>query len=289
MSTRPTATVTHFHTFHPDAQAELDALATEDKQLALAEAREGDSSKRRMSSKTGRRDEIAARLDELRAIIASGAVRITFTGLPRREYRILLTEHQPRDDNPIDKDLGYNADTFGDALIKATITATTDLDGNPVPNEWDTWADEMTDGQWYDAFRATLRLQTSGNPVYPRLRDGLPTLPKTGRRPAPRAISALPSPNGMNSTTTSGRGHSSPTPSQTQTSAACVADPPMCVRTMTPRTRGWSRRHVATRPGPSPSLWSPARATSIPTPSISPPGSTRPAASLPAPRRRSDG
>ena len=168
MSTRPTATVTHFHTFHPDAQAELDALATEDKQLALTEAREGDSSKRRMSSKTGRRDEIAARLDELRAIIASGAVRITFTGLPRSEYRALLTEHQPRDGNPIDKDLGYNSDTFGDALIKATIISTTDLDGDPVPNEWDKWADEMTDGQWYDAFRATLRLQTSGNPVYPR-------------------------------------------------------------------------------------------------------------------------
>jgi hypothetical protein len=83
-------------------------------------------------------------------------------------------EHPPREGDALDTQLGYNSDTFGDALIQASILETRALapdgtSGDPVPNEWDKWADEMTDGQWEELFTACLDLNKSGNPtLFPR-------------------------------------------------------------------------------------------------------------------------
>lgn len=178
-----TKVLNHFHTFHPDAQAEFNRLAAEEKRLTRAMAREPepadgpapvrlDGRPRRLSDPPVNLEaelaDVRAKMDEQRKIISSGVVRIIIKGLTRGEFRRLLTAHPPRQGDPLDSKVGYNADTFGDALIKACILRTEDLDGNTVPNEWDQWADEMTNGQWEDVFTACLRLTNDPEPVFPR-------------------------------------------------------------------------------------------------------------------------
>ena len=58
--------------------------------------------------------------------------------------------------------------TFGDALIQACIVRTENLDGRKVPNKWDKWADEMTDGQWNEVFNACMHLTRDPNPSFPQ-------------------------------------------------------------------------------------------------------------------------
>ena len=176
-----TRVLNHFHTFHPEAQAEHDRLAIEEKRLTRELARRGDDDgepvRRRMSEPAEDLDaaleDVRAKIEAQKAIIASGAVRIHLGALPRGggrgAFRRLLTEHPPRDDDELDKQLGYNADTFGDALIQKCIVRTENLSGETVDNEWGKWADEMSDGQWEEVFTACLALNKDGNPsVFPR-------------------------------------------------------------------------------------------------------------------------
>lgn len=178
-----TRILNHFHTFHPDAQAEHDRLALEEKRLTRDLARRGEEDlerPRRMSEPAPKTDDldaqladVRARIEEQKAIIASGVVRIILGAIPRKggrgAFRRLLTEHPPRDGDELDASLGYNSDTFGDALIRACIVRTENLAGETVENEWDKWADDMTDGQWEEVFTACLKLNKDGNPtVFPR-------------------------------------------------------------------------------------------------------------------------
>ena len=150
---RQTVTVTHVIAYDEALTAEIAALEA---QAAAAPARQ------RMSAKPD-----TGRLDQLRQRLASNAVKLTFEAMPRRAYRDLLATHTPRPGDDMDARVGYNTDTFGDALLQAAITATTDLDGNPIPNDWDAWADEMSDGAWQEMFRLVLALQKAGNPSLP--------------------------------------------------------------------------------------------------------------------------
>ena len=178
-----TKVLNHFHTFHPEAQEEFNRLAAEEKRLTRAMAREPeptdgptpvrlDGRPRRLSQPPVNPEaelaDVRAKMDEQRAIISSGVVRIIIKGLTRGEFRRLLTAHPPRQGDDLDGKVGYNADTFGDALIKTCILRTEDLDGNPVPNEWDKWADDMTNGQWEDVFTACMKLTNDPEPVFPR-------------------------------------------------------------------------------------------------------------------------
>ena len=178
-----TKVLNHFHTFHPDAQAEFNRLAAEEKRLTRAAAREPeptdspapvrlDGRPRRLSEPPANLDaqlaDVRAEMDEQRKVIASGVVRILIKGLTRGEFRRLLTAHPPRQGDDLDGKVGYNADTFGDALIRASILRTEDLDGQSVPNEWDQWADAMTNGQWEDVFTACMKLTNDPEPVFPR-------------------------------------------------------------------------------------------------------------------------
>lgn len=146
---RQTVTVTHVTAYDEALTAEIAALETQ-------------PTRQRMSAKPD-----TARLDQLRRELAGNAVKITFEAMPRRAYRDLLAAHAPRPGEEMDTRVGYNVDTFGDALLQAAIIATTDIDGNPVPNEWDTWADAMSDGAWQEMFRLVLTLQRAGNPNLP--------------------------------------------------------------------------------------------------------------------------
>ena len=180
-----TKVLNHFHTFHPEAQEEFNRLAAEEKRLTRAMAREPEPTdsptpvrldgRPRRLSEPARADwietelaDVRAKMDEQRKVIASGVVRIIIKGLTRGEFRRLLTAHPPRSGDDLDARVGYNADTFGDALIKACILRTEDLDGNPVANEWDQWADAMTNGQWEDVFTACMKLTNDPEPVFPR-------------------------------------------------------------------------------------------------------------------------
>jgi hypothetical protein len=177
-----TRTLNHFHTFYPDEQAEFDRLVLEERRLTRAKAAEGDDDptpvRRRMSEPPEDIDaaleDVRARMTELREVIRSGVVRIVLKALPRKEFRRLLTEHPPREDVDLDRRLGYNTETFSEALIPASIAATRALaaDGNSgetVPNEWGRWADDMSDGQYGEIFEACMELNTSGNPnAFPR-------------------------------------------------------------------------------------------------------------------------
>jgi hypothetical protein len=164
----------HFHTFHPDAQAEFDRLVAEERRLTRSKAAQGDDEapRRRMSQPAEDVDaalaEVQAKMDEQRAVIASGVVRVILKGLTRGEFRRLLSAHPPKDGDKLDERLGYDSDTFGDALITACIVRTEDLEGEPVDNEWPKWADEMTNGQWEEFFTACMTLTTEGNPSFPR-------------------------------------------------------------------------------------------------------------------------
>ena len=178
-----TKVLNHFHTIHPEAQEEFNRLAAEEKRLTRAMAREPeptdgptpvrlDGRPRRLSQPPVNLEaelaDVRAKMDEQRAIISSGVVRIIIKGLTRGEFRRLLTAHPPRQGDDLDTRMGYNADTFGDALIKACILRTEDLNGNPVPNEWDQWADAMTNGQWEDVFTACMKLTNDPEPVFPQ-------------------------------------------------------------------------------------------------------------------------
>lgn len=146
---RQTVTITHVTAYDEALTAEIAALETK-------------PTRQRMCDKPE-----TARLDQLRKELAGNAVKITFQALPRREYRDLLATHAPRPGEEMDTRVGYNVDTFGDALLQAAIIATTNLEGEPVPNQWDAWADEMSDGAWQEMFRLVLALQKAGNPNLP--------------------------------------------------------------------------------------------------------------------------
>ena len=170
-----TRVLNHFHTFHPDAQQRFNELAEQESQIRLEMARRSEvdeATRQRMSVKPRDLDaelaDVRAQIDEQRKIIKSGVVRIHIKGLTRGEFRRLLTEHPPREDDVHDQRVAYNVDTFGEALIQACIIRTDDLDGNPVPNRWDEWAEDMTNGQWEEAFRACLELTNEGAPSLPR-------------------------------------------------------------------------------------------------------------------------
>lgn len=165
----------YFHTFHPDAQAELNRLAGEEARLTLEKARQGEGEPvkpRRMSEPPvdldAQLEDVRAAMDEQRKVIASGVVRIHVKGLSRAEFRRIQIAHPPREGDPLDAQLGYNCDTFGDALIQACIVRTENLDGRKVPNKWDKWADEMTDGQWNEVFNACMHLTRDPNPSFPQ-------------------------------------------------------------------------------------------------------------------------
>lgn len=178
-----TTVLNHFHTFHPEAQAEFDRLVKEESRLTLALARRGEvdvdeaQPKQRMSEKAPDLDadlaKVREQMEEQRRIIASGVVRIVIKGLTRGEYRRLLIEHGPREDDDLDQRMGYNVDTFGDALIQACITDAFALgpDGEHGPRisiAWDEWADQMTNGQWDEVFRACLKLTNDPSPSLPQ-------------------------------------------------------------------------------------------------------------------------
>ena len=163
---RPSTTIQHAHTFHPAAQAAYDRAARRDRKLALALARLPEGDPNREAIEMGRAA-LANTMNEARATIASGFVVIHLEAVSRGTMRRLRAEHPPRAEDDLDQQVGYNGDSFPDALIQACITETTDLDGHSVPNNWPTWADNMTEAAYADAWETVVKLNGPGTALVP--------------------------------------------------------------------------------------------------------------------------
>lgn len=178
--------LTYMHTIDLDLQEEFEELKQEEKRITLNLARRGDSEvsedgpprRLRASQPLQPREDLEAALADVRERLQANAVaragnivEIVIQGMPRKKFRRLLTEHPPRDDVEADSAAGYNTDTFGDLFIQKCIVGTRSHKWHgrkPVPNEWDKWADEMSDVEWEDVFRACLAQTRGDQSVFPR-------------------------------------------------------------------------------------------------------------------------
>lgn len=101
--------------------------------------------------------EIQAEHDTFAAEAAERAVMVTLTALGRRQWRSLVAAHPPRDGNEGDKALGANEDTFGDALVAASIVAPT----FDTPADREAFLDALTDAQFDRLFFEAYQLNRS--------------------------------------------------------------------------------------------------------------------------------
>lgn len=171
MVTRPTATVPLTLDAHSGERAAWGVLAA--KERSLAAERERATTPAARGAVTRRINATRTDMDALAATIQSGVAVVTVEALPRGKYRDILKAHPPRDDDPIDQELGYNTDTFGAALIRAASLSAKTLDDTPVPLDVDTWLDDtdgVAEGEFRTWFRATLNLQTQAVDQVPPLR-----------------------------------------------------------------------------------------------------------------------
>lgn len=104
---------------------------------------------------------LAERVRELEDQMQAQTVHFRLRALPRSDWARLFSEHPKREDNPIDVQLGFNHETFYDAVIThkdragvpATIVSVRDADDQLVDfdvDDWDDLADQMTDQQYAD-------------------------------------------------------------------------------------------------------------------------------------------
>ncbi|MCG5464232.1 hypothetical protein MED01_002397 [Micromonospora sp. MED01] len=115
-----------------DLQAEW-----EDLHRQLADAELAAAKDKRLAGDKRARDigeQITAVQDQMRA----DTIVFRMRGLGRKRWDRLMKEHPPRKDNDEDTQLGYNADTFMEALIRACTYSPDDLDD-------DTWAELLGD------------------------------------------------------------------------------------------------------------------------------------------------
>jgi len=130
-----------------DLQAEWEDLH---RQLADAEA--AAAKDKRLAGNTAVRaigEQITAVQDQMRA----DTIVFRMRALGRKGWDALLKQHPPRKDNNEDAQLGYNVDTFMEALIRTCTYSPDDLDD-------DTWRELLGDN---DDERA--RLEKAGKPT----------------------------------------------------------------------------------------------------------------------------
>lgn len=113
-----------------------------------------------------------ARQDAAQAEMAGSVAVFTLRALPRSKYRQIVAAHPPRPGVAADDDQKVNMDTFGDALIEASILRVNDGAGDPVDFdpavEWKPLADSMTDAQWTEFYQAAVSLNLEPMAVPPK-------------------------------------------------------------------------------------------------------------------------
>lgn len=89
--------------------------------------------------------EIADRMEALREEMADSTVEFLLRGLNRKAFRQFVIDHAPRPDNPQDKALGINTDTYWDDLVRASIVEPLLSD-----EQWEALQEALTSAQWMD-------------------------------------------------------------------------------------------------------------------------------------------
>lgn len=121
-----------------DLNAEFEAL-----EGRLNEIRSKDRGEGRLNPSTEARD-IARDMEQLKDEMAASTVPFVLRALPRREFQKLFAAHPPEKGNDTHKQLGYNPETFYEALVKASVV-------DPELDE-DTWVrlseEVWTSAQW---------------------------------------------------------------------------------------------------------------------------------------------
>lgn len=111
--------------FSPEADTAIGDLVEANQALSLAKARGDDLAR------------YQARADAAREVVDEGRTEVVVRALTPDEFERLRTEHPPKRDDKgelIDKDAGWDRDTFVPALLSACIT---DDEGNTFsPEEW---------------------------------------------------------------------------------------------------------------------------------------------------------
>lgn len=114
-----------------DLQAEWEDLH---RQLAELDARQSAADTRLNSGAKREQEQIAARIEALEAEMRAETIVFRLRALGKKAWGALLKEHPPRKSNDDDTMLGYDADSFFPAAIRACTYSPDDLDD-------ETWAD----------------------------------------------------------------------------------------------------------------------------------------------------
>lgn len=88
---------------------------------------------------------LAEQIEALREEMSESVIEFTLRALPRRAFQKLLASHPARDDDKYDRSIGYNRETFVDALVRASVAAP-----EVSEEDWETIVDAMTAAQWED-------------------------------------------------------------------------------------------------------------------------------------------
>jgi hypothetical protein len=107
--------------------------------------------------------EIALKVQELEKQMNASMLRFRFEALTRKQWDELAIEHQPREDNAADAQLGVNGSTFYDAVAAESLLSVNEKDTDKVVDfdpakEWGPLADEMTNGQYGEFIEKFLEL-----------------------------------------------------------------------------------------------------------------------------------
>lgn len=91
----------------------------------------------------GRALDVAQQIQALREEMLDHTITVKLRALPRKKFRTLVVDHPPREDNEGDRALGFNPDTFFDALLRMCAV-------EPVLDDalWAQLEDKLSDGQW---------------------------------------------------------------------------------------------------------------------------------------------
>jgi hypothetical protein len=126
----------------------LDASAIEAYREAELEARRAASDS--LAGKPQVSEELAARVE-------ASTVRFTLRALPRGRWTELVKDHPPRKDSREDRQVGYNEETFYEALVRCCI-----VDPVPSDKEWAQIDEVLTAGEWIRLVSAAQNLNLKG-------------------------------------------------------------------------------------------------------------------------------
>lgn len=102
-----------------------------------------------------RRREAQAAMAAARSAADDATLRLTVTALCSDDFDDLVRRHPPRPSEPRDLAVDHDRSTFPDALLRASATRVTDLDGVPLDVSTDDVIDRLSNGERVVACRVS--------------------------------------------------------------------------------------------------------------------------------------